>query len=184
MKKYNDSLKINNYIIPLWVRLILIFMLLENPIHAQSLKNIKIGDKYSGPRTIDTTVGGFEGKLTISTLKDQTVTTLYFISKNPIEGRGDVQLLHIQADRLIENIQSNYNVTFDRMTWKHQENLTGLWQDLSICEKEGIVYLIGCTISLQGHSDIGLKDKESQIVFELYSKALSAKARIENDKDF
>jgi len=158
------------------VKFLMIFMLIENPIFSQSLKNIKIGEKYSGPQTIETTVGGYQGTLTISTLKDKTVYSLDFISKEAFLGRGYVQLIHIKVDQFFENIQSNYNITFDRTTWKHEELLTGNWTDMASCEKEGIIYIIA--------SQISLKDKESKITFSLYSRELVAKGRKEDDKDF
>jgi len=176
MKNQEVYFRKNIRIISIFIIFPIFFFLIVNPIFAQSLKNIKIGEKYSGPRNIETTVGGYEGKLTIITLKDETVSKLYFLSNEKVEDRSDIQLHHIKADRLLENISSNYNLIFNRTMWKHNENLTGNWHDIAYSEKEGIDYMLSSKISLM--------DQKSEITFILTSIELIDKGRKENDVDF
>ena len=88
----------------LWSRIIFLFLfiLAANLVFSQSLKNISIGEKYTGPKDIETTVEYYNGTLTIDRLNDGTVYSFHFISKNVINSRSEMPLFISEADNQIE----------------------------------------------------------------------------------
>jgi hypothetical protein len=163
-----------NIVILLQFGLILLIILIHpgNPAFSQSLKNVKIGGKYSGPKSIETSVGGISGTLTIGSLKDGTVYSFHFVSNNTINNRTEIPLFISDADNFLKNMNKNFNISLDCKDWKHKEYSTGNWYDVATCSKDSASFLLSFTVNLNEHI--------SSILLTITNQALSSKGAYEH----
>ncbi|SES84397.1 hypothetical protein SAMN05444285_102247 [Draconibacterium orientale] len=141
---------------------------------AQTLKGLTIGEKHNGTNEIVTTVGGYQGKITLYALKDSTIAGFHFISKEKVKDELEAMLLSKKADEFLQNIEANYKITFDRENWNGSNFYGG---DIVFCSsnKEGVEY------SLQ-HA-YTRSDNFSNIVFTMINTKLMNEIRTERYLD-
>ncbi len=160
--------------------LLFLFILTTNPGFAQSLKNITIGGKYSGPKDIETTIGNYNGTLTIGRLNDGTVYSFHFISRNVINSRVELPRFINDADNFLEKVNQDYKITLDRKYWKHKEFTEGNIYDVATGSKDSVSFLVSFSVNVY--------ENFSTILFTITNKELSSEGAsedlIKNRKDF
>jgi len=154
------------------LRFLIVIILLGNAVFSQSLKNVKIGEKYSGPKIVETSIGGINGTLTIGSLKDGIVYSFHFVSNNTINNRAEMPLFISDADNFLENVNRNFKISLDCKDWKHTEFSKGNWYDVATCSKDSTSFLVSFTVNL--------KENISSILLTVTNQVLSSKAAYEH----
>lgn len=113
-----------------------------NLVFPQSMHNIKIGEKYTGPKDVETTIGGYSGTLTIGTLKNGTVHSFHFISRNVLNSRAEIPQFLSGADSFLNSVSMDFKIIPDRKYWKHRKFADGNLYDVATCSNDTISYLI------------------------------------------
>ncbi len=143
-----------------------------NSVYSQSLKSITIGNKYAGPRNIETTVGDYNGTLTIGRLNDGTVYSFHFISKNALNSRNEIPHFISGADNFLDKISRDYEITLNSKYWKHREFQEGNMYDVATCSNDSISFLVSFSYSLY--------ENFSTILFTVTHERLSKKGANEH----
>lgn len=158
--------------LPLQVIFLILLILSGRPVLAQSFRNIAIGKKYAGPKSVETTVEGYSGTLTIGALNDGTVYSFHFISRNVINSRAEIPLFISEADNFLKNINKDFEITLDCKYWKHREFTEGNLYDVATCSKDGTSFLVSFSVTLY--------ENFSTILFTVTNEELSKKGANEN----
>jgi len=170
----------NIVILPMQVMFLILFILSLSPVFPQNLKNITIGEKYAGSKSVETTVGGYSGTLTIGAMNDGTVYSFHFISRNVINSRAEMPLFISDADNFLKNINRDFKITLDCKYWKHREFTKGNLYDVATCSKDGTSFLVSFSVNLY--------ENFSTILFTVTNEELSKKGAnehlINNRRDF
>ena len=161
-------------VVALLLRLLFIPFIIHpgNIVLAQTLKNLTIGGKYTGPKSVETAIRGYNGTLTIGSLNDGTVHSFHFISRNVINNRTEIPLFISDADKFLENMNSDLNISFDRKYWTHHEFSQGNWYDVATFTKDSASYLVSFTVNLG--------ENLSTILLTITNEEISAKGAYEN----
>jgi hypothetical protein len=159
-------------VIPLRVIFLFILTLSENPVFSQSYNNVTIGAKYSGPKTVETTLGGYSGTLTIGSLNDGTVYSFHFISNNIINNRSEIPFFIAEADKFLKETNKKYDISLDCKYWKHKEFSKGNWYDVATCSKDSTSFLVTFSIDLN--------ENNSTILLNITNEVLSNKGANEH----
>jgi hypothetical protein len=159
-------------VIPLKVIFLSLFTFPENPVFSQSHNNVTIGAKYSGPKTVETTLGGYSGTLTIGSLNDGTVYSFNFVSRNTINNRSEIPLFIADADRFLKDANKKYGISLDCTYWKHKEFSAGSWYDVATFSKDSTSFLVTFSIDLN--------ENNSSVLLNITNEALSNKGAREH----
>lgn len=157
--------------LPLKVIFLFLFNLAGNNAFSQSLNNLAIGEKYTGSKDIETTIGDYSGTLTIGRLNDGTVYSFHFISRNVINSRTEMPQFISCADNFLKKVDRDFEITLDRKYWKHIEFTEGNLNDVATCSKNGVSFLV--SFSLNVYENI------STVLFTITNEELSKKGATE-----
>ncbi len=159
----------NNSVIASPVRFLflILFIFSVNIVFAQSLKNITIGKKYSGPKDVELTLGDYTGTLTIGSLNDGTVYSFHFISRNVLNSRAEIPQFIAGADNFLKNVSKDFKITPECKYWKHREFTEGNIYDFATASNDSTTFLVSFSVSLF--------ENFSSIMFTVTNENLSKK---------